>query len=73
VWGGRSSVRAALHGALVASRFNPVIQAFHQRLLESGKPKKVALTACMRKLLTILNAMLKHNICWNPNMDLHIS
>ena len=46
--GGRSSVRAALHGALVASRFNPVIQAFHQRLLESGKPKKVALTACMR-------------------------
>lgn len=73
VWGGRSSVRAALYmGTLVASRYNPVIRAFYQRLLESGKPKKVALTACMRKLLTILNAMLKHNSCWNSNTALHI-
>lgn len=68
VWGGRSSVRAALYMAtLVATRFNPVIRAFYQRLLEAGKPKKVALTACMRKLLTILNAMLKHNRLWNPD------
>lgn len=74
VWGGRSSVRAVLYmGTLVATRFNPVIQAFYQRLCAAGKPKKVALTACMRKLLTILNAMLKHNNCWNPNMYLHIS
>ena len=58
---------------LVASRFNPVIRAFYQRLCEAGKPKKVALTACMRKLLTILNAMLKHNRSWNSNLDFEIS
>ncbi len=69
VWGGRSSVRAALYMAtLVATRFNPVIRAFYQRLLEAGKPKKVALTACMRKLLTILNAMVKHGRLWNPDL-----
>lgn len=69
VWGGRSSVRAALYMAtLVATRFNPVIQAFYQRLLEAGKPKKLALTACMRKLLTILNSMVKHGCPWNPNL-----
>ena len=69
VWGGRSSVRAALYmGTLVATRFNPVIRTFYQRLLEAGKPKKVALTACMRKLLIILNAMLKHNQPWNPDL-----
>jgi transposase len=69
VWGGRSSVRAALYMAtLVATRFNPVIRAFYQRLLEAGKPKKVALTACMRKLLTILNAMVKHGRPWNPEL-----
>ncbi len=68
VWGGRSSVRAALYMAtLVATRFNPVIRAFYQRLLEAGKPKKVALTACMRKLLTILNAMVKHSRLWNAD------
>lgn len=68
VWGGHSAVRAALYMAtLVASRYNPVIRAFYQRLLEAGKPKKVALTAGMRKLLTILNAMLKHNSSWNPD------
>ena len=55
IWGGRARVRAALYmGALVASRHNPVIRDFYQRLLAVGKPKKVALTACMRKLLTIL-------------------
>ena len=70
VWGGRSSVRAALYMAtLVATRFNPVIKAFYQRLLEAGKPKKVALTACMRKLLTILNSMVKHNCPWNPSLS----
>ena len=59
VWGGRREVRAVLYMAtLVATRFNPVIRDFYQRLVAEGKPKKVALTACMRKLLTILNAML---------------
>ena len=61
VWGGRARVRAALYmSALVASRFNPVIRDFYQRLLAAGKPKKLALTACMRKLLILLNSMLKH-------------
>ncbi len=66
VWGGRAGVRTALYmGAMVASRFNPVIRDFYQRLLSDGKPKKLALTACMRKLLTILNSMLKHATSWN--------
>lgn len=65
VWGGRAQVRAVLYmGALVATRFNPVIRAFYQRLCAAGKAKKVALTACMRKLLTILNAMMKHRTRW---------
>lgn len=65
VWGGRARVRAALYmGALVATRFNPVIRDFYQRLLTAGKPKKVALVACMRKLLVILNSMLKHGVVW---------
>jgi transposase len=65
VWGGRARVREALYmGALVATRFNPVIRAFYERLLAAGKPKKVALTACMRKLLTILNAMARHETPW---------
>ena len=60
IWGGCSRLRAVLYmGAMVASRFNPVIREFYQRLLAAGKPKKVALTACMRKLLVILNSMLK--------------
>ncbi len=67
VWGGRKQVRAALYMAtLVATRYNPVLQAFYQRLCAAGKPKKVALTACMRKLLTILNVMIKNNRHWNP-------
>ena len=67
IWGGRARVRATLYmAALVASRWNPVIMAFYQRLRSAGKPKKVALTACMRKLLTILNAMLKHRSPWQP-------
>ncbi len=67
VWGGRSQVRAALYMAtLVATRYNPVMRDFYQRLCDAGKPKKVALTACMRKLLTILNVMVKHNRHWSP-------
>jgi transposase len=67
VWGGRAPVRAVLYMAtLSATRFNPVIQVFYQRLLKVGKPKKVALTACMRKLLTILNAMVKNGTTWDP-------
>ena len=65
VWGGRARLRAVLYmGAMVASRFNPVIRDFYQRLLAAGKPKKVALTACMRKLLVILNSMLKSRSHW---------
>jgi len=67
IWGGRAPIRAALYmGTLVAARFNPAIRLFYQRLIQAGKPKKVALTACMRKLLTILNAMVRHGASWNP-------
>lgn len=70
VWGGRAQVRAALYmAAIVAARFNPVIRAFYQRLCAAGKAKKVALVACMRKLLTIVNAMLKHRTPWRQGMD----
>ena len=66
-WGGRSGVRCALYMAtLVATRHNPVIRAFYHRLREAGKPKRVALVACMRKLLVILNAMLKRGHPWRP-------
>jgi transposase len=66
--GGRTSVRAVLYmAALVATRCNAVIRAFYQRLLAAGKPKKLALTACMRKLLTILNAMAKTNTRWQAH------
>lgn len=65
IWGGRAHVRTVLYmGTLVATRFNPQIKAFYQRLLAAGKLKKVALTACMHKLLTMLNAMLKHRTSW---------
>jgi transposase len=68
IWGGRSGVRAALYmGALVATRCNPTIKEFYERLLAAGKPKKVALVACMRKLLVILNAMLRNRTSWNPS------
>lgn len=65
VWGGRAPVRTVLYmSALVAARCNPVIRRFYQRLRAAGKPAKVALTACMRKLLTILNAMVRTNTPW---------
>ena len=65
IWGGRAEVRSVLLMATrIAIRFNPVIQAFYERLEKAGKVRKVAETACMRKLLMILNAMLKNNTCW---------
>jgi transposase len=68
VWGGRAPVRSVLYMAtLSAVRCNTLIRAFYQRLRAAGKPAKVALTACMRKLLTILNAMLKTNTPWTQN------
>jgi transposase len=67
VWGGRADVRAALYmPTLTAIRFNASLRAFYERLREAGKPFKVALTACMRKLLTILNAMLRTHTTWRP-------
>ena len=66
--GGRARIRVVLYmGALVASRHNPVIRSFYQRLLAAGKAKKSALTACMRKLLTILNSMVRSGQHWNPS------
>lgn len=74
VFGGRASVRTALYmSALVGTRHNPVIKEFYTRLVTAGKPKKVALTACIRKLLTILNAMLKKNEAWDPMYHQHAS
>jgi transposase len=68
IWGGRASVRSALYMAvLTAKRCNPVIRAFAQRLEATGKPFKVVITACMRKLLVILNNLLKTKSHWNPN------
>ncbi len=65
VWGGRAQVRAVLWmGTLAAVQHNPVLQRFYDRLLAAGKPKKVALTACMHKLLTILNAIRQHRTPW---------
>jgi transposase len=65
VWGGRAAVRSALYmGTLVATRHNPVIKRFYERLLAAGKARKVALVACMHKLLIILNAMIKHRTTW---------
>ena len=69
IFGGRAEVRTALYMASVAAlRFNPVLKAFYQRLRQAGKAAKVALTAVSRKLLTILNAMLKNMTPWTPNM-----
>lgn len=71
VWGGRAPVRAALYmGALVATRHNPILKEFYERLLAAGKPKKVALVACMRKLLSILNALMRDRTSWRSN---HVS
>jgi transposase len=67
LWGGRAPVRATLYmSTLVAVRYNPRLKAFYKRLRAAGKAAKVALTACMRQLLTILNAMVKHHTFWQP-------
>jgi transposase len=66
IWGGRASVRATLYmAAVTATRYNPVLKMFYRRLRDAGKPAKVALVATMRKLLTIVNAMLKHQSRWD--------
>ena len=68
IYGGRASVRRALYMAtLVAVRFNPVLRAFYEPLVNAGKPKKVTLVAAMRKLLTILNAMVKSGKSWDES------
>jgi transposase len=68
ICGGRSEVRAVIYMATVsATTHNPVIRAFYERLLAKGKPKKVAIAACMRKLLTILNAMARDHAVWDPS------
>jgi transposase len=68
IWGGRYRVRQSLYMAsLNAVRFNPAIRIFYEHLLANGKERKVALTACMHKLLTMLNAMLRHNSHWSCN------
>jgi transposase len=67
IWGGRAQIRTALYMAAVSAvRCNPVVRTFFERLCAAGKPKKVALTACMRKLLTILNAMMHTRTRWQP-------
>ena len=69
IWGGRAKIRCVLYMAtLVAVRFNPPIKAFYERLLKKGKLKKVALTACMHKLLIFLNAMMKNNQTWQSQI-----
>ena len=71
IWGGRASVRGSLYMAtLVATRRNSVIRNFYKRLRAKGKPSKVALIACMHKLLTILNAMIKNKTRWSENFSL---
>lgn len=69
VWGGRAHVRAVLYmAALAAARFNPVIRAFYVRLVAAGKPRKVAIVACMRKLLSILNAIMRTKSRWTAEI-----
>lgn len=73
IWGGRADVRAVLYMAtLSAIRHNPVIRTFYQQLVGRGKLKKVALVACMRKLLTILNRMVKDNAMWDPAFAVNV-
>lgn len=69
IWGGRARVRAALYMSILSAvRYNPVLRAFWTRLRAQGKPGKVALVACMHKLLTILNALVKHQTPWRPRL-----
>lgn len=69
VWGGRVQIRSPLYmGSLVASRYNPVLRDFYQKLLAAGKPKKLALIAVMRRLIVILNAMIRDNVLWDSSL-----
>lgn len=69
IWGGRADVRAVLYmAAISAIRYNDTIKAFAERLKQAGKPPKVVIVACMRKLLIIMNSMLKNNTPWNPKI-----
>lgn len=69
IWGGRAQVRSGLYmAALASTRHNPVIRSLYQRLCKAGKPKKVALVACMHKLLTIINTMVRNNTHWTPRI-----
>jgi transposase len=69
IWGGRGDVRAVLYmSTLVAVRLNPSLREFHQRLRRAGKSPKMALTACMRKLIVILNALLKNELPFDGNL-----
>jgi transposase len=71
IWGGRAPVRSALYMSIwSASKWNPVIRPFYERLRAAGKPAKVAQVACMRKLLTILNAMIRDHRPWDPSLPL---
>jgi transposase len=71
IWGGRAHVREALYmAAMTAKRCNPVIRAFYEQLTARGKPHKVAMVACIRKMLIILNTMAKNNEPWNPNLNI---
>jgi transposase len=71
-WGGRKVVRSALYMAtLVATRYNPVLKSHYGKLLATGKAKKLALVACMRKLLVILNALLRNQTPWKPSFETH--
>ena len=70
IWGGRASVRSALYmAAMTATQHNRRLRTFYHRLLDRGKPNKVALVAVMRKLLIILNAMVKNQTAWNPDLN----
>jgi transposase len=71
IFGGRPDVRKVLFmAALTAARYNPALKAFYQRLLAAGKPKKVAIVACMRKLLVIVNAMVRTGKPWDETLHL---
>jgi transposase len=67
IWGGRADLRSVLYmAALTAMRFNDAIRSFAQRLKNTGKPNKIVIVACMRKLLTIMNSIIKHSSPWHP-------
>jgi transposase len=74
IWGGRAGVRTTLYMAMLsATRYNPLLAPFYRRLLERGKSKKLAYIACARKLLVILNAMLRDGTSWRPDLALQHS